>query len=284
MDQSKLPGTKPLFSPRVGFNWNAVGDRRTQVRGGTGIFTGRVPFVWIGNVISNPGRQPESLPHRAAERPTRNDATLAQSFDLNAMDPDFKWPQVWTTDLAIDQQLPWRLARHARGDLRRRTSTTSSCGTPTCVAPVRTLPDGRPYYGGFGANELNPDGGAGIYVIDNTDEGYSFNVTAQLRKTFGFGAERSLGYSFTEAKNNLKSTEIASVLWQNQPVQGDPEQPGAELLGVRPAASHRRRGHRTRSVVTAVCGRRSACSSRSPKATASPAPAATATRSSTPAT
>ena len=58
VDQSKLPDATPMFSPRLGFNWNAVGERRTQVRGGTGIFTGRVPFVWIGNVISNPGANP----------------------------------------------------------------------------------------------------------------------------------------------------------------------------------------------------------------------------------
>jgi len=57
------------------------------------------------------------------------------------------------------------------------------------VAPVRTLPDGRPYFGGAGANELNPDGGSGAYVIDNTDEGYNFNITAQLRKNFGNGLE-----------------------------------------------------------------------------------------------
>jgi hypothetical protein len=92
-------------------------------------------------------------------------------------------------------------------------------------APVRTLPDGRPYYGGFGNNELNPDGGAGIYVIDNTNKGYSFNVTAQLRRAFGDFGSAGLGYSFTRAKNALKSTEIASVLWQNQPVQGNPNRP-----------------------------------------------------------
>jgi hypothetical protein len=56
-----------------------------------------------------------------------------------------------------------------------------------------TLPDGRPYYGGFDIAtfncfcELNPDGQAGIYVIDNTSEGYNFSVTAQLRKAFSFG-------------------------------------------------------------------------------------------------
>jgi hypothetical protein len=93
------------------------------------------------------------------------------------------------------------------------------------VAPRRTMPDGRPYYGGFGNNELNPDGGAGIYVIDNTDEGYSLNLTAQLRGRLGSAIETMLGYSYTQAKNNLKSTEIASVLWQNQPVQGDPNNP-----------------------------------------------------------
>src|SRR4029453_2087946 len=46
VDQSKLPGSKPLFSPRVGFNWNVVGDRQTLVRGGPGGFTGRGPVVW----------------------------------------------------------------------------------------------------------------------------------------------------------------------------------------------------------------------------------------------
>jgi hypothetical protein len=62
-------------------------------------------------------------------------------------------------------------------------------------------------------------------VIDNTDEGSNFNITAQLRKTFSENATASIAYSYNSAKNNLKSTEIASVLWQNQPVQGDPNNP-----------------------------------------------------------
>lgn len=223
VDQSRLPGAKPLFSPRVGFNWNVVGDRQTQLRGGTGIFTGRVPFVWIGNVISNPGANPNLFP-TAAPKPTKDGSVLAQSFDVNVMDPDFKWPQAWTTDLAIDQQLPWR-TRGTLEVLYAKDINNVFMRNADLVAPTRTLPDGRPYYGGFGNNELNPDGGAGIYVIDNTDEGYSFNVTAQLRKTLGAATTVSLGYSFTAAKNNLKSTEIASVLWQNQPVQGDPNNP-----------------------------------------------------------
>jgi hypothetical protein len=226
VDQSSLPGATPMFSPRIGFNWNAVGERSTQVRGGTGIFTGRVPFVWIGNVISNPGANPNLYPDPDADSiPTSDDAILQQSFDLNAMDPDFKWPQVWTTDIAIDQQLPGGFL----GTLEMiygKDLNAVFMRNADLVEPVRTLADGRPYYGGFGANELNSDGGAGIYVIDNVNEGHNLNVTAQLRKAFRFGMTAGLGYSFTEAKNSLKSTEIASVLWQNQPVQGNPNQPG----------------------------------------------------------
>ncbi len=224
IDQSELPGASPLFSPRLGFNWNAAGNRSTQVRGGTGIFTGRVPFVWVGNVISNPGANPNLFP-AGPEIPTSDDASLQQSFDLNAMDPEFKWPQVWTTDIAVDQQLPGGLL----GTLEviyGKDINSVFMRNADLVAPIRNLPDGRPFYGGFGANELNPDGGAGIYVIDNTSEGFSLNVTAQLRKIFANGATASLAYNFTQAKNNLKSTEIASVLWQNQPIQGDPNQPG----------------------------------------------------------
>jgi len=222
VDQSQLPSARPLFSPRIGFNWNAVGDRQTQIRGGTGVFTGRVPFVWLGNAISNPGFNPNLYP-AAPPVPTRHDAVLQQSFDLNAIDPDFKWPQVWTTNLAVDQRLPWSML----GTLEMiygKDLNAVFMRNADLVAPVRTLPDGRPYYGGAGNNELNPDG-AGIYVLDNTSEGYSLSLSAQLRKNFGAAASASLSYSYTQAENNLKSTEIASVLWQTQPVQGDPNNP-----------------------------------------------------------
>ncbi|MGK2963454.1 MAG: carboxypeptidase regulatory-like domain-containing protein, partial [Gemmatimonadaceae bacterium] len=223
VDQSKLPDAKPIFSPRLGFNLNAAGNRSTQIRGGTGIFTGRVPFVWVGNVISNPGGNPNLMPPNAPI-PTKHGSVLAPSFDLNAMDPDFEWPQSWTTDLAIDQQLPWGMLGTAEV-MYSKDLKGVYVRNADLRAPVRALPDGRPYYGGFGNNELNPDGGAGIYVIDNTDDGYSFNFTGQLRKTFSANAEASLGYSYNDARNSLRSSEIASVLWSSQPNSGDPNRP-----------------------------------------------------------
>lgn len=228
VDQSELPGASPLFSPRVGFNWDIKGDRTSQLRGGTGIFTGRVPFVWIGNVISNPGENPNiwsaGADNPPAQVPTSDDSILQQSFDLNAMDPDFKFPQIWTTNVAFDQELGNGLLATVEllfgKDINAVVMRNSDLR-----APIRTLNDGRPYYGGLDEYELNPDGGAGIYVIDNTDEGYNFNATAQLRKAFASGLQTNLAYSFTQAENKLKSTEIASVLWQNQPVQGNPNSP-----------------------------------------------------------
>ena len=212
VDQSKLPETEALFSPRVGFNWDVTGDRSTQLRGGTGIFTGRVPFVWIGNVISNPGPNPNLPAH-------------LQSFDINAAAPDFKWPQVWTTNLALDQKLPWDLL----GSLEviyGKDINAVYVRNANLAAPVRNLPDGRPYYGG---NTLNLDKFffGGVYVIDNTSEGYNYTITGQLRKQFEFGLNASVAYTYLMAKNTLKSTEIASVLWAENPVKGDPNK--AEL-------------------------------------------------------
>lgn len=226
VDQSKLPGATPMVSPRAGFNWDARGNRSLVVRGGTGVFTGRVPFVWVGNVISNPGANPNLAPNASApQRPTRKESTLQQSFDLNAMDRDFKWPQTWATNVAVENDLPWWNLRGIFEVLYSKDLNAVFMRNADLVAPVRTLPDGRPYYGGAGANERNADGGSGIYVIDNTHEGYSLNLTGQLRRVFGASGSAGLGYSYTSAKNNLKSTEIASVLWQNQPIQGNPNKP-----------------------------------------------------------
>jgi hypothetical protein len=212
VDQSKLPDVKLLFSPRIGFNWDVKGDRSTQVRGGTGIFTGRLPFVWIGNNISNPGPNPNLPSH-------------LRTGDINAMASDFKWPQVWNTNIAVDHMLPWDLLGTAEfiygKDINAIFIRNANLRAPV---PGRTLSDGRPYFGGAGNNRQDSNGG-GVYVIDNTSDGRLVNFTAQLRKNFGFGLNASLAYSFLEAKNQLSSTEIAQFLWEFNPVKGDPNKP-----------------------------------------------------------
>lgn len=237
VDQSKLPGATPLLSPRVGFNWDVNGDRSTQLRGGAGIFTGRIPFVWFGNVISNPGLNPNLYPivNPSVSDPstitppanvieTQDNSVLMQSSDLNAMVDDFKWPQAFTFDLAIDQKLPGDILGTLEfiytKDINAVYVRNANLGKP-----LRYLSDGRPYYGGAGANLADTSFTGGAFVIDNNDKGQTINITAQFRKQFDFGLYTSLAYNFLEAKNALTTTEIASVLFGSNPVKGDPNNP-----------------------------------------------------------
>lgn len=229
VNQAKLADATPLFSPRVGFNWDVRGDRTFQLRGGTGIFTGRLPFVWIGNVISNPGANP-NLPGQGAPVTGKDDSDEipTQSFDLNAMVDDFKWPQAWTTDIAVDYLLPWDVLGTFEF-IYSKDLNSVVVRNADLRSPVRTLADGRPFFAdtsggqiGFGSWEINPDGDAGAYVLDNSSAGYNYNFTVQLRKQFESGVSTMMSYSFLEAKSKLKSTEIASVLFADNPTQGDP--------------------------------------------------------------
>jgi hypothetical protein len=79
-DHTVLPKTTPLVNPRLGFNYNANND--FQVRGGSGLFSGRMPFVWIGNQVANPA-----------------------FFFYCVTSPDFKFPQVWRNNLGLDKKL-----------------------------------------------------------------------------------------------------------------------------------------------------------------------------------
>jgi hypothetical protein len=236
VDQSVMPDASPLWSPRIGFNWDVNGDRSTQLRGGTGIFTGRLPFVWVGNNISNPGANallypvvnPSIFPpvppgdvDPSQIHETKDNSVLMQSSDLNAMATDFKWPQVWTTNVAWDQMLPggWLSTLEVvySKDINAIYVRNANLNVQTT-----TLDDGRPFYG---SGTADPEYGGGAYVIDNTDEGHNFSITAQVRRQFESGLYTSLSYTYMEAKNVMASTEIASVLWQSNPTAGYSNRP-----------------------------------------------------------
>ena len=111
-----LPEPKILWSPRVGINWDVFGDQRTQMRGGTGVFTGRPAYVWISNQIGNTGmltgfeqidatnqRPFHPDPNHYKPAPTGNPAA---SYELALTNHDFKFPQIWRSNIAVDQRLP----------------------------------------------------------------------------------------------------------------------------------------------------------------------------------
>lgn len=110
-----LPDAKILWEPRVGFNWDVTGQRSTQVRGGSGVFTGRPPYVFISNQIGNNGiltgfieqRNTTAFPFvQDASVYTPSTPTLPSTFDIAGTDGSYKFPQVWKTNIAVDQKLP----------------------------------------------------------------------------------------------------------------------------------------------------------------------------------
>ena len=55
IDTGKWPNASLTVSPRIGFNWNITEDRSLTLRGGTGLFSGRLPLVFFTNMPTNSG-------------------------------------------------------------------------------------------------------------------------------------------------------------------------------------------------------------------------------------
>ncbi|MFI5130195.1 MAG: carboxypeptidase regulatory-like domain-containing protein [Chitinophagales bacterium] len=192
LDNTRLPsGT--LLSPRLGFNWDVKGNRSVQVRGGSGLFTGRFPFVWVGNHIGNPF-----------------------SFFYNATDKDFRWPQVWRTNLGTDFRIPrgtiFSVDVAYTKDVKGMMVRNYKLGTPTGTLNSATG-DKRKIY------TVANQGTANTYVFTNTDVGYQFNITAQAQQTFTNGLYAMIGYNYLIAKDASSiSAEISSDAFDRNPI------------------------------------------------------------------
>ena len=143
IDTGKWPDSNITFSPRVGFNWDVFGNKSLKVRGGTGLFSGRLPLVFFTNMPTNGGmvqnRAQVNAKNAAKMGFTMNEfagglvtdakgnATIEALYDklvslgypatitpqdgvvpdaIAAVSSDFKMPQVWKSSLAIDYQIP----------------------------------------------------------------------------------------------------------------------------------------------------------------------------------
>jgi hypothetical protein len=209
VDPSKFPGANFLWSPRFGFNYDVTGENKIRIRGGSGIFSGRIPFVWLGNQASNPRIDP------------------GYEFQVNATSEDFKFPQTWKSNLAIDFDAGdgWRLM--AEGIFSKDINAVVHRNY-NMRAPSGTLdygPDPRPIYQGDESNIYSHAVGfstlleAGAIVLDNTKEGYQMTLTGKLTKQFDFGLNFLAAYTYTESKDYTSiPAEIAADAFQRNPI------------------------------------------------------------------
>lgn len=250
VDTGKLPGFAPLFSPRIGFNYDVLNNRQFQFRGGTGIFTGKIPFVWISNQASNNGllfgttsvsgngtallcmpgtsvANGNCDPIVFDDDVTANiptNASAPPTVQVNATAEDFKFPQVWRTNLAVDAQLPGGFVGTLEGIYTKDVNAVFHRDA-NLVAPTGTLGgvDDRPLYPS--ARTINSSVTNAI-ILDNTSEGYQYQLTADLQKTFAAGTlgglYARLAYTRSVAKNLTSSpSAIAFTAWSsNQTVAG----------------------------------------------------------------
>ena len=224
VELSELPKSTPLFSPRLGFNYSSQDDAgKTQLRGGTGIFTGRIPFVWISNQASN----------------TRFDN--GYTYQINATSRDFKFPQVWRTNLAIDHELPGGIVATVEAiyskDVNAAVHRNYNFVTPTqrlAGADTRLIyPASSPRIYDFGTanGPFKGPGGQGTYLdagvitLENTSLGYQYSLTGQLRKEFANGFYATAAYTYSQAKDLTSNPgEIAGDAYQRLPVSGNTNQ------------------------------------------------------------
>ena len=252
----KLPNSTPLWSPRLGFNWDVSSDQTTQIRGGTGVFTGKPAYVWISNQIGNTGVltgfiQDENVTSRPFNpnpdfyKPSTVTGAPAASVELNVSDPDFKFPQTWRTNIGVDHKLPWGMIGTAEyiynkdvngvyyfnanlpaaqttfaGADNRPRWTGTSCATPT-PGPCAT--------------RLNNAAGNVItsaVVLKNQDIGRSWNLAGSLAKSLEAGFAFKGAYSYGESRNTIDAGSVAAGSFTNNPISGDPNNPASGVFGL----------------------------------------------------
>uniref|UniRef100_UPI004048250C TonB-dependent receptor domain-containing protein n=3 Tax=Roseivirga sp. TaxID=1964215 RepID=UPI004048250C len=246
-DVSAFPKVNPLFSPRVGVNWDVKGDKTMQVRGGTGVFSGRIPFVWLSNQVNGSGvvRGLYGLENAQVDaafgpgwifnpdvtfgnptNPSANDLT-----ELNLTDRNFKLPQVWRTNAAIDKKLPFGILGTLEMIYSRDISTPIATNL-TLRAPDGILngPDQRPFWNG--PNYTNDGDFNNAYYLTNAvrkADYYSF--TFQFQKSFDNGLSAMAAYTRSRSRDlDAAGGSQASSLWANT-VQTDRNNPNLSYAG-----------------------------------------------------
>lgn len=234
----KLPDSNLLWSPRVGFNLDVNGDKTLQIRGGTGIFTGRPAYVWVSNQIGNNGiltgferldntkLRPFS-PDTETYKPQSVTGQPAANYELALTESDFKFPQVWRTNIAVDRKLPAGIIATAEfiysADVNGVSYHNANLASPNGVFAG---PDNRVrWVGGNAATRINGKIDNAV-TLGNQAIGSSYVGSFSLEKPFENGFYAKAAYSYGITRNTVDAGSIAFGSWNNNQHSGNPNDPG----------------------------------------------------------
>ena len=216
-----MPLARPNVSPRIGFNWDVLRDRSLVVRGGSGIYTGRIPFVWIvsaaGNsnnlqaqFIDSNGTNPNTPSFHANLNDILKDLyggtfkaqDLAAPTAATIMDRNLTMPTTWKSSLAVDARLPFGIKGTLEGIYNRDLATVQAVRLGYKEVPGTAI-GGEHHVRSTWVSEniKNSQGGTvAPYYLTNSDKyGHYWSLTAQLQKDFPFGLSLMAAYTRSES-------------------------------------------------------------------------------------
>lgn len=224
--------TTPQLNPRLGFNYVMNARRSVLLRGGSGLFTGRIPFVWYAYVHYISGTQYFNIDLKptGALPLTENLADLATLqpglTEINLVDNDFSLPRDWKNNLALDIKLSHNLMVGIEGTYSKVLSGLlfQSINLKDSVGAF-TGADDRPYYLASGsAIKINPNF-TNVFLLTNVHQGYRYNISLNLAKETGRHTS-FVGYSFGESKDissTVRNSHAANYEWNQSIVANAPQ-------------------------------------------------------------
>lgn len=221
----------PQFNPRFGFNYKIDRDGKYTLRGGTGLFSGRIPYLWFayaeyisGTEYFNIDLRPnDALPLTENLEDLRS--VQPNLTEINLLDSDFSLPRDWKTNIAFKAKLPNQWTIDVEGtytdvvngllfqSINRRNNVGNFSGA-----------DNRPYFLETGdAIKINPNL-TNVFLLTNTDQGFRYNLTLGLRKQAG-NYSGYLGYTYGQSKDissTVRSSPAANFEWNQALVANNP--------------------------------------------------------------
>jgi hypothetical protein len=223
--------SSPRFNPRFGFEWDVTGDKSFVVRGGSGLFTGRIPFLWYAyanyvsgtryfNVDIRPD-EPTPIVSDVSELAT-NQPPLAE---INLIDNNFNLPRDWKSSIALDKKIGENTlftleATYSQvldgllfQSINRKDSTGTFSGT-----------DQRPYFLATGESIKINENFTNVFLLTNTDQGYRYTLTASITKTTS-RYDGYLAYTYglsRDVTSFVRNSHAANFEWNQAVVANDP--------------------------------------------------------------
>ncbi len=221
----EAPDGQFMLSPRLGFTYDLAGNGRNILRGGSGIFTSRIPFVWPGAMFNNNGITQGQVRNDDIGdvffNPTYDNQPTNPNFSvpsgqIDLFSKDFKYPQVWRSNLAVDLVLPGDIEATVEGVYTKTLNNVvyyNINSDPEVDFTWTGTPDNRQVFTG---NAIDPRFSA-VYFADNTSEGYSYTLTSSFAKDFDFGLRAMLAYSWNDSYALSEGTSSQnSSQWRGQ--------------------------------------------------------------------